>query len=140
MLKFNNNGITCIFLNLINLLFKIFTGSDFLSKWLTKEESIYYFISLRLFWSKKIWFIIKFVCHIYKCYEPYLLQLPILDFSMRHFEILLNVKCCTWYYRKCQKKLFGCYSNTFITNNESKCKDKFSYTPCYNLIPHINYL
>lgn len=104
MLKFNNNGITCIFLNLINLLFKIFTGSDFLSKWLTNEESIYYFISLRLFWSKKIWFIIKFVCHIYKCYEPYLLQLPILDFSMRHFEILLNVKCCTWYYRKCQKK------------------------------------
>lgn len=39
-----------------------------------------------------------------------------------------------------KKKLFGCYSNTFITNNESKCKDKFNYTPYYNLIPHINYL
>lgn len=109
-----------------------------------RGNHLYFF--LRLFWSKKIWFIIKFCLSLLQILRTYLLQLPELDFSMRHFWILAWVKCFTWYYCKCPKKKISfkkCISvkKKFVviqihllqkmnvyTCSESKYKDKFSYT------------
>lgn len=143
MLKSNYTSIVTLDIIITYFFLKIFTWSDFLSKWLTKEESIYYFC-LRLFWSM-VYYKVLFVT--FADFKNISFTTAWTGFF---YETLLNTCMSEMFYvvllqmppkkkisfKKCisVKKKFVVIQIHLLqkmnvyTCSESKYKDKFSYT------------